>query len=192
MTNQKIPTLPGAIILVIIAVTVFSFVWVYERGQETAREEQTQKKEAENKAADFEQISPEKMTKVRDVFSDAWTAEAHGFLTIKNEANPYEESQRYNVAYFTVENTESLELSEYFGGDSLIIIKLGCIGGSKITYNTYSDKKSGEIEGTAFQYLKKSRKDNPVTLTLEKPFYSLDWGGEGANCWTEFKNFQVE
>ena len=31
MTNQKIPTLPGAIILVIIAMTVFWFVWVYEK-----------------------------------------------------------------------------------------------------------------------------------------------------------------
>lgn len=33
MINQKIPTSIGAIVLVIIAVTVFSFVWVYEREQ---------------------------------------------------------------------------------------------------------------------------------------------------------------
>ncbi len=33
MTNQKIPTLPGTIILVIIAMTVFSFVWIYEKDQ---------------------------------------------------------------------------------------------------------------------------------------------------------------
>lgn len=33
MTNQKISTLLGTIILVIIAVTVFSFVWVYEKNQ---------------------------------------------------------------------------------------------------------------------------------------------------------------
>lgn len=142
-----------------------------------------------NEVANLSQTSPEKIAEEKHIFSDAWTAEVRGFLTITNERNPYEESKRSDVAYFNGVNTESVELLKFQDGS--LIIELGCIENSKVAYYTYSDEKAGEIEGTAFQRLKKSSADNPVTLTLEKPFYPLDWGVGGANCWTAFKNFQV-
>jgi hypothetical protein len=40
MKNQEIGTIPGTIILIIIAVTVCMFVWVYERGQEAIEQSQ--------------------------------------------------------------------------------------------------------------------------------------------------------